>query len=219
MSAYLLNREQDLWNAQKPSPWAARHGKDRNAQQHNLFGFKHGYYHGPKGIPSPHCPCLLPQQCPHLPMPRCPPAGVVGWALAAQPCYHPGGKPTMFPAPVSHQSHSALTVWVGENREQSYFVKWTSRPSMLEVLNELIVHWDAIMSMNFVINAGTINLFFKSPANLVCGNSLWRNMAQVKHTIYRQLGFSHKALSASRAEIERAACYGRFPLVDRDRSG
>lgn len=30
---------------------------------------------------------------------------------------------------------------------------------MLEVVNELRACWDVIMSMNFIINAGTINLF------------------------------------------------------------
>lgn len=33
--------------------------------------------------------------------------------------------------------------------------------SVFEVVNELTVYWDAIVSMNCVINAGVINLFKK----------------------------------------------------------
>lgn len=81
----------------------------------------------------------------------------------------------------------AVTASIDENRGERSFGKCMSKfqPNVLEVVNELIVCWDAIVSMNSVRNAGVINLFLKKSTHLVCGNSQWRIMAQVNPLIYR----------------------------------
>lgn len=55
-------------------------------------------------------------------------------------------------------------VLVDDNEGKIYLEKWSSRisPSVLKALSELMVCLDAIMSMNFEINVGSINLLKSS---------------------------------------------------------
>lgn len=67
-----------------------------------------------------------------------------------------------------------MTASIDENRGKCSFGKWMSKiqPSVFEVVNELMVCWDALVSMNCVINAGVINLFKKFyRLEIHCGNS------------------------------------------------
>lgn len=111
----------------------------------------------------------------------------------------------------------AVTASIDENRGERSFGKCMSKfqPNVLEVVNELIVCWDAIVSMNSVRNAGVINLFkkfytfglWKFPVkNHGSGEppDLQVTELQSVNTLFLPPGQN------------RAVCYGRFLLVDRD---